>query len=114
MTKPITNTQNLGAIFGGHVSSDRTAIIDLTDEAAPREISYSILDEMCQGVARGLTTGGLIKEDRIGILGLNSVEFIAVLFGAMQAGIVPVPINIKQPAAGVAAIMEDAGVNFMF
>ena len=69
---------------------------------------------MCRGIARGLTKSGLVKTDRVGILGLNCVEFVAVLFGAMQAGIVPVPINIKQPAAGVAAISEDAGVKMMF
>ncbi len=105
---------NLGAIFAAHAGSGRPAIIDLSDQAAPREISYAALDAACNAVARALTARGLGPGDRIGILGLNRHEYIAVMFGAMRAGIVPVPINIKLPARGVAEIAGDAGAKLIF
>lgn len=105
---------NLGAIFAPHADASRAALIDLTDETAPVEISYGALDAACNGVARALTARGLGVGDRVGILALNRHEFIAVLFGAMRAGIVPVPINIKMPPASVADIAHDAGVRLMF
>jgi len=80
----------------------------------PVEISYRALDRACDGVARALLARGLEKGDRVGILALNRHEYVAVMFGAMRAGIVPVPINIKMPAAAVADIAHDAGVRLMF
>ena len=105
---------NLGAIFAPHATAPRAAIIDLGDEDAPVEISYGALDDACKGVARALISKGLGVGDRIGILALNRHEYIAVMFGAMRAGIVPVPINIKMPPASVAQIAHDAGVKLMF
>lgn len=107
-------TDNLGAIFASHAESQRTAIIDLSDENAPIEVSYRELDDACDAVARALTTRGIQAGDRIGVLALNRYEFIAVMFGAMRAGIVPVPINIKLPPVGVETVARDAGVRLIF
>jgi acyl-CoA synthetase (AMP-forming)/AMP-acid ligase II len=114
MTDKFGSGGNLGSIFAPHATSSHAAIIDLTDEDAPVEIAYGVLDEACNGVARALSAIGLEVGDRIGILGLNRHEYIAVMFGAMRAGIVPVPINIKLPAVSVAEIAHDAGVKLMF
>ena len=114
MTDNTKQSGNLGAIFAPHVMASRVAIIDLSDEDTPIEITYGALDEACNGVARALIAKGLGVGDRIGILGLNRHEYIAVMFGAMRAGIVPVPINIKLPPASVADIAHDAGVRLMF
>lgn len=109
---------NLGAIFAPHGTAegaaDRPAIIDLSDETAPVEVSYAALNDACDAVARGLTARGIGIGERIGILGLNRHEFITVMFGAMRAGIVPVPINIKMPRTGVETIARDAGVKLLF
>ena len=110
----VENIDNLGAIFAPHADSDRVAIVDLTDEDAPVEITYRALDAACNAVARGLRARGLGVGDRVGILGHNRHEFVAVLFGAMRAGVVPVPINIKLPPRGAAAVAADAGVALMF
>ena len=114
MTDNTGPSGNLGAIFAPHATSSRAAIVDLSDQGAPVEITYGALDEACNGVARALAAKGLGVGDRIGILGLNRHEYIAVMFGAMRAGIVPVPINIKMPPAAVADIAHDAGVKLMF
>ena len=95
---------NLGLLFAEHAQSDRPAIIDLRDPKRPRPVSFRGLDAGCNAVARGLARSGLKPGDRIGILSLNRVEFVMALLGAMRAGVVPVPINIKLPADTVAYI----------
>jgi acyl-coenzyme A synthetase/AMP-(fatty) acid ligase len=102
---------NLGTPFTAHADSTRTAIVDLYFPDNPREVSYRTLDAMCNAVARGLAKVGLKPGDRIGILALNRVEFVATLLGAMRAGVVPVPVNVKLNVATIAFILQDAGAN---
>ena len=50
---------NLGLLFATHAHEERTAIIDLHDPAAPRDVSFRELDDLCNAVARGLMRAGL-------------------------------------------------------
>ncbi|MDB5811799.1 MAG: acetyl-CoA synthetase [Betaproteobacteria bacterium] len=105
---------NLGLLFASHAQSGRTAIVDLYDPAKPREISYRELDAMCDGVAGGCVRAGLKAGDRIGIVSLNRIEFIATLLGCMRVGVVPVPVNVKLTADAIAFILKDAGAHIVF
>lgn len=105
---------NLGLCFADHAQSSRAAIVDLYDREAPREISYAQLDALCNAVARGLRRAGVGAGDRIAILSLNRHEFVATVLGAMRAGAVPVPINIKSTAETVALILNDANAKLVF
>ena len=105
---------NLGLLFAEHGASDRAAVIDLRDGTNPRPVSFRELDAGCNAVARGLTKAGLRPGDRIGILSLNRVEFVMTVLGTMRAGVVPVPVNVKLPADGVAYILKDAGARIVF
>jgi acyl-CoA synthetase (AMP-forming)/AMP-acid ligase II len=105
---------NLGLLFAEHARAERPAIIDLSDPALPRPVSYRKLDASCNSVARGLARTGLKPGDRVGILSLNRIEFVMILLGAMRAGVVPVPVNVKLPAYAVAYILGDAGARLVF
>jgi len=105
---------NLGLLFAEHAQSDRPAIIDLRNPKNPRPVSFRELDAACNAVARGLAKAGLHPGDRVGILSLNRAEFVMTLLGAMRAGVVPVPVNIKLPADAVALILNDAGARLVF
>ena len=105
---------NFGDLFKQHVSTDRLAAIDLSDPAAPREVSYRKLDAQCDAIANGLLANGFGAGDRVGLLALNRWEYIAVLFGAMRAGCVPVPVNNKLPADAVDYILRDSGAGLVF
>src|SRR5262249_21928314 len=105
---------NLGLLLAQHAASDRIAITDLRDPAGPRPLSFRELDAGCNALARGLARAGLGPGDRIGSLSLNRAEFVMTVLGAMRAGVVPVPVNVKLPADGVAYILKDAGARIVF
>ena len=105
---------NLGTIFADHVAGTRVAAIDLSRAASPREVNYASLDAACNAAARGLLRKGFGKGDRIAVLALNRIEYLEVLFGAMRAGIVPVPLNVKLAPDLIRGIILDAGVRLVF
>ena len=105
---------NLGTPFSAHAGSTRTALVDLRDPGSLREHSFAALDAQADAVARGLVRRGLKAGDRICILSLNRVEFVATLLGAMRAGVIPVPVNIKLAAETVRYIAGDAGAKLAF
>ncbi|MBM3359153.1 MAG: acyl--CoA ligase [Betaproteobacteria bacterium] len=105
---------NLGLLLAEHAGSDRPAIIDLRDASRPRAVSFRELDVACDALARALVREGIKPGDRIGILSLNRAEFAITLLGAMRAGIVPVPINVKLAADMVAYILSDADAKLVF
>ena len=104
---------NLGLLFAEHAQSDRPAIIELRDPGKPRPVSFRELDAGSDALARGLAKAGLRPGERIGILSLNRAEFVMTLLGAMRAGVVPVPVNVKLPADSVAYILHDAGARMV-
>ena len=105
---------NLGKLFDAYAGSERPAVIDLYDAARARPWTFKELDTACDACARGFVKAGLKAGDRIGILSLNRIEFVIVLFGAMRAGLVSVPINIKLAAESVAYILGDASARAVF
>ena len=108
------DTGNLGDVFSAHSDSDDIAIIDLWDPARPSKITHRQLNDAVNALARGLVRAGLETGDRVGILSLNRVEYLEVLFGAMRAGCVPVMINTKLPAEQVRYIVQDSEVKIVF
>ncbi len=109
-----TDSGNLGDVFAAWRDSNATAVVDLYDGANPREIGFRALSAACDALARGLLRAGLGKGDRVGIVALNRVEFLEVMFGAMRAGCVPVMINAKLPADQVRFIVADADAKIVF
>ena len=105
---------NLGLLFGDHASEKRAALLDLREPDRPLPISYQELDAACDAVARGLAREGLRPGDRIGILSFNRPEFVTTFLGAMRAGVIPVPVNVKFPPKTVAYILTDAKARMVF
>jgi long-chain acyl-CoA synthetase len=88
--------------------------VDLYDPEHPLEVSYARLERLCNAVARGLRRAGVSPGERIAVLSLNRHEVVATLLGAMRAGVVPVPINIKLSRESVEYIVRDAGARLIF
>ena len=90
------------------VHRDRTAIVDLSRGPA-REIAHGELDARMDRVAAALCARGLAPGDRVLLAMANRFEFVEAFFGAMRAGLVPVPLNIRLGADTVRFVVEDAG-----
>lgn len=58
-------------------------------------VSYAELAARAEMVARGLLALGVQVGETVGLLLPNSPDSIAVLFGAMKVGAVPVPVNTR-------------------
>jgi benzoate-CoA ligase len=66
-----------------------------------------VLDQVEQ-VACGLRAAGVRSEERVAMVMLDSIEFIAVFLGAMRIGAVPLPINPLLPGRDLGVIIADA------
>ena len=85
----------------------RTAIIDLS-RPKPLSITHAKLNERMNRIAAALQARGLARGDRLLLATGNRFEFIEVFFGAMRAGIVPIPLNHKLGADTIRFIIKDA------
>lgn len=87
---------------------EKIALYDLS-RSPPREMTYRALEERLDRVAAMLTRLGLGLGDRLAMSVGNRVEFVEIMFGAMRAGIVPVPLNTKLAPDTLDYILRDAG-----
>lgn len=87
---------------------DKVALIDLSG-VAPRELRYRELEARLNRAASLFRRLGLAAGDRLAIAITNRFEFVEVMFGAMRAGIVPVPLNFKLGPDTLDYVMRDAG-----
>jgi acyl-CoA synthetase (AMP-forming)/AMP-acid ligase II len=101
---------NLGYWCRDAVARDAAAIamIDLSGPR-PREVSYGEVEERMNRFAALVAGRGLRPGDRLALATGNRFEFVEVMYGAMRAGIVPVPLNIKLGADTLAYAIRDAG-----
>jgi amino acid adenylation domain-containing protein len=76
-----------------------------------RTLTYAELDTLSNQVARALLAQGVAPGDRVGILAPKSAASVVALFGALKAGACYVPLDPKSPAARLAIIMADSGIN---
>jgi acyl-CoA synthetase (AMP-forming)/AMP-acid ligase II len=105
--------RNLGSALSTGVAPDRPAILE-PGHATPKSVSYGELDALIASVARGFGKRGLGPGSRIAVMAANSTTYLAVVFGALRAGITAVPVNYKLPKALIAFILEDSGASLVF
>jgi long-chain acyl-CoA synthetase len=73
-----------------------------------REWRYGELDCALERTGLALARAGLKPGERIALMAANRAEFLIAFFGAMRAGLIPVPVNYKLGAATIAFILQDA------
>ena len=79
-----------------------------------RDITWSEYREHSLSCAAALVKAGIAKGDRVGLLSENRPEWLEADMAIMTAGAVNVPVHSGIPAVGVARLMADAGVNWLF
>ena len=64
--------------------------------------------------AKRFLTLGLNKEDKIGILLFNSIEYLELMYGAMYAGLSPVCINARYKTQELDYVLKDSECKYLF
>jgi long-chain acyl-CoA synthetase len=72
-------------------------------------LSYAELDERADRVAGWLGARGVGAGDRVGLLWTNDVRYVESFLGAMRAGAVAVPLNVRQNDETLTYVLSDAG-----
>jgi long-chain acyl-CoA synthetase len=105
----INRRRNLGFFFDQTVARvpDKVAIIDLFG-GRERLSTYRGLDARMDAVARMLARLGVRPGERVAMLIGNRTEFIEFFFGAMRAGAIPLPLNIRLAGGTLEGIVADA------
>lgn len=102
--------RNLG--YWAHGASltwpDNPAILDWVDGQA-RTTTHGELEARLQRAASMFSSWGLEPGARIAVGVGNRVEFIEIFFGAMRAGLVPVPLNLRQGRGHLEHVVSDSG-----
>jgi long-chain acyl-CoA synthetase len=81
----------------------RTAFV-----SGDRRISYADLHDLVLRAVAALRSVGIGPGDRVGFLGLNSIDYVLLMQAAMRIGAVTVSINWRLVAREVAYIAADA------
>ncbi len=92
-------------------SSDKVALIVVTDSAdiaGAERWTYTQLDHAVRSVAAGLLARGLKPGDRIVLQLPNNSDYALLFFGAIAAGLVPVPISAQLTEPEAAYLIENA------
>ena len=87
-----------------NVAQGRGAKVAFIDSV--RRLSYGELAEQCARVAPMLGKLGLQREDRVAMMALDTVDFPVLFWGAVRAGIIPVPLNTLLTAEQYRYILE--------
>src|ERR1700722_18943124 len=91
----------------GH--GDRVAFIDPW-----RSLTYAELDAATARFAAGLKRAGIERERRIALVMLDTVDFPIAFWGALRAGVIPVPVNTLLPADITGYILRDSRTAALF
>jgi 4-hydroxybenzoate-CoA ligase len=89
-----------------HVAEGRGNALAFSDPA--RRLTYAELAEASARFAGGLRAAGIGRERRLAMLMLDTVDFPIAFWGALRAGVVPVPVNTLLPPDQLAYILEDS------
>jgi len=93
------------------VTPDRLALVSV--ETGER-LTYHQLSDRAEGAAAVIIAAGIGPGDRFGILGHNSVDYLAFFFGAGRTGGIVVPLSTRATAHELEIIVADCGMRVLF
>jgi O-succinylbenzoate-CoA ligase len=99
---------NIGLLLWkrAQMNPDKEAYVDA--ESGLR-LTFAQLNERSNQLANAMLDQGVKKGDRVAILQMNSVSFVAAFFGLAKIGAVVVPLNWRLVADELEFILKDSG-----
>src|SRR6185295_14941516 len=95
-----------------NVAEGRGAKVAFGDPA--RRITYAELADSVARVGPMLAKLGLQCEDRLAMIMLDTVDFPVLFWGAIRAGIIPIPLNTLLPVEQFHYILQDSRAKALF
>jgi long-chain acyl-CoA synthetase len=99
---------NLGAIIDGH-PPDRIALVTPAETVTYGELRERVAEQRAALAARGIQRG-----ERVGLMGLNSVDFVVLYLAVLGLGAIAVPLNPESPPAEINGELVAVGATGMF
>lgn len=91
------------------VSPDKTALVVVHDVGTePERWSYAALDRAVRAVAAGLLARGLKRGDHLLLRLPNNSDYALMFFGALAAGLVPIPLSSQLTEAEAVFLLRDS------
>lgn len=101
-------TRNLGTLH-----DDRAAVTPnapaLILPGTETTVTYAELADTVSRTGNALLGLGVERAERVALCFENGLKLVAATFGAMRAGIVPVPINVQAASETVRHVVSDSG-----
>tara|TARA_R110000782_G_scaffold270464_1_gene371415 strand:- start:1436 stop:2998 length:1563 start_codon:yes stop_codon:yes gene_type:complete len=93
----------------GRALPDKAAFLCATGTA-----SYGLIEARSRHVAAALRAAGIKPGDRVAYLARNSLDYYELLFGAVRAGAVFMPVNWRLSDAEIAYVLTDGDARILF
>lgn len=99
---------NLGLLLAkrAYLNPDREAYVDSHRDL---RLSFAALNGRCNRLANALRADGIKKGERVGLLLMNSAEFMEAYFALAKVGAVVVPLNWRLVPDELEFILKDSG-----
>ena len=107
---PMKNNIGLFLAKRAMLSPDIEAVVD---PATNRRFTYAEFNRRCNRVANALVASGVVKGDRVGLLLMNSTEFVETFFAIAKIGAVVVPLNWRLVPDELEFILKDSGTSLL-
>ena len=83
------------------------------EEPYRREITWKVFDEKANRFANLLISRGIKKNDKVGILLMNCLEWLPIYFGVLKTGALAVPLNFRYTADEIKYCLDLAEVDVL-
>ena len=86
-----------------------------TNQSGPyrREITWSVFNEKANRFAHLLMERGIKKDDKVGILLMNCLEWLPIYFGILKTGAIAVPLNFRYASDEIEYCLDLADVDIL-
>lgn len=87
--------------------------IALSEAATGRAVTWSQLDALADGFARGLSESGFVAGYRVLLAMANRIELVAAYLGTLRAGLIAVPVNPRSATGEMLRMITDSGARLV-
>ncbi len=77
------------------------------------EITWAVFDEKANRFANLLLSRGIKKDDKVGILLMNCLEWLPIYFGILKTGAIVVPLNFRYTSDEIKYCLDKADVDVL-